>query len=94
MDQFFSVYTFTPWDSFSGETLSRVKLLSLKSIFNSYPIIEPSFFDDLRLNLHEQPKFSMFNTIKRIIGPNKEDYDIKDWYFIWAMDNQNRMFIK
>lgn len=92
MEQFFSVYTFTPWDNFSGETLSRVKLLSLKSIFNSYPIIEPSFFDDLRLNLHKQPKFSIFNTIKRIVGPNKEDYDIKDWFLIWAMDNQKRMF--
>jgi hypothetical protein len=92
MEQFFSIYTLTPWDNLSGDVLSHVKLLSLKSVLNKYPVIDSSFFDDLRLNLHKRGKFSTFNTIKRIVGPNKEDYDIRHWLFIWAMDNQKRMF--
>jgi hypothetical protein len=92
MEQFFSLYTLTPWDNISGDILSHVKLLSLKSILNKYPVIEPNFFDDLQSNLQNQGKFTSFNTIKRIVGPDNEDYDIKNWFFIWAMDNERRMF--
>ncbi len=92
MEQYFSIYTLTPWDNLSGELLSQVKLLSLKSILNKYPVIEPSFFEDLYSNLKNPGKYTSIDTIKRIVGPNNEDYDIKDWIFIWAMDNKSRMF--
>jgi hypothetical protein len=92
MNQFFFIYTLTPWDKFTGEKLSIVKLLSLKCIINKYPVIEPSFFEDLHSNLRNQRKFTSINGIKRIVGPDNEDYDIKDWFLIWAMDNERRMF--
>jgi hypothetical protein len=92
MNQFFFTYTLTPWDKLSGEKLSIVKLLSLKSILNKYPVIEPNFFEDLHSNLCFQHNFTSINGIKRIVGPDNEDYDIKDWVLIWAMDNERRMF--
>ncbi|MFW9948821.1 MAG: hypothetical protein ACFFKA_01690 [Candidatus Thorarchaeota archaeon] len=92
MEQFFSVFTLTPWDNFSGDTLSHVKLLSLKSILKKFPVIESNFFNDLSSNMLNYTKYSSFNAIKRIVGPSNEDYDISNWYFIWAMDNERRMF--
>ena len=31
-------------------------------------------------------------TIRRITGPNAEDYDISTFNFLWAYDDQNRMY--
>ena len=31
-------------------------------------------------------------TIKRIVGPQNEDYDISNWSFIWAFDKDMRMY--
>lgn len=31
-------------------------------------------------------------SIKRVTGPKNEDYDISNWNFLWAFDDQNRMF--
>lgn len=31
-------------------------------------------------------------SIKRVQGPNNEDYDISPWTFIWAMDKDRRMY--
>ncbi|MFX1361794.1 MAG: hypothetical protein ACFE8T_15825 [Promethearchaeota archaeon] len=92
MNDFFSIYVHTPWDKLPNNNLTSVKLISLKSIFKTYPVIEPSFFDDLSSNLSKHNHYSWYESIKRIIGPNKEDYDIKDWNFIWAIDNERRMY--
>jgi hypothetical protein len=92
MNQFFSLYTLTPWDNLSTQTLTHVKLLSLKSVFNTFPVIELSFFDDLQSNLKKSKHYSAFQAIKRIVGPDNEDYDIKNWYFLWAMDKDRRTF--
>jgi len=92
MNEFFKIFTYTPWDGLNSNEISEVKLLSLKKIFNNYPIIEKEFFNDLRLNLKNHPKYSWFEAIRRIIGPEKEDYIISPWRFIWALDNENRMY--
>jgi hypothetical protein len=92
MNEFFKLYTYTPWDGLSTKELVEVKVLSIKNIFNSFPIIEKEFFGDLLLNLTNYRNYSWFETIRRVVGPNKEDYDIKDWRFIWAIDNDNRMY--
>lgn len=92
MNDFFSIYVHTPWDKLPNNNLTSVKLISLKSIFKTYPVIEPSFFDDLSSNLSKYNHYSWYESIKRIIGPNKEDYDIKYWNFIWAIDNERRMY--
>ncbi|MFX1494610.1 MAG: hypothetical protein ACFFBZ_10050 [Promethearchaeota archaeon] len=92
MNDFFSIYVYTPWDKLPNTNLIPVKLISLKSIFKTYPVIEPSFFDDLSSNLSKHNHYSWYESIKRIVGPNKEDYDIKDWNFIWAIDNESRMY--
>jgi hypothetical protein len=49
MNEFFKIYTYTPWDGLSTKELVDVKLLSVKSVFDSFPIIEKQFFDDLSL---------------------------------------------
>ncbi|MHA2393582.1 MAG: hypothetical protein ACXAEX_16720 [Promethearchaeota archaeon] len=92
MSNFFRVYTLTPWDSFNLETLTEVKLLSLKNLFKTYPIIQPEFFDDLLSNLYKFKHYSWIESIKRIIGPNDEDYEIGPWNLVWGMDTDRRIF--
>ena len=92
MSKFFSVFTYTPWDSLKINILTEVKLLSLKNIIKSFPVIEPGFFDDLRSNMYKYSHYSWVESIKRIVGPENEDYDIKPWIFIWGMDYDGRMF--
>jgi len=92
MSKFFSVFTYTPWDNLNPEVLTEVKLLSLKNIIKSFPVIEPGFFDDLLSNLYKFKHYSWVESIKRIVGPEKEDYDIIPWNFIWAMDRDGRVF--
>ena len=92
MSNFFKIYTLTPWDSLNLKTLTEVKLYSLKNIFKTFPIIEPEFLDDILSNLYKFKHYSWFESIKRIIGPNAEDYDIKPWNFVWGMDNERRIY--
>ena len=92
MNDFFSVFTYTPWDNLNTKLLTEVKLLSLKSITKTFPVIEPEFFDDLLSNLYKFKHYSWVQCIKRIVGPNNEDYGITPWNFIWAMDNEGRIF--
>ena len=92
MNNFFSVFTYTPWDNLNTQLLTEVKLLSLKSITKTFPVIEPEFFDDLLSNLYNFKHYSWVQCVKRITGPNNEDYDIAPWNFIWAMDNKGRVF--
>jgi hypothetical protein len=90
MNNFFSVFTYTPWDNLNTEVLTEVKLLSLKSVIKTFPVVEPGFFDDLRSNMYKFNHYSWVECIKRIVGPNNEDYDIKPWIFIWGMDHEMR----
>ncbi len=92
MNNFFSVFTYTPWDNLNKKFLTEVKLLSLKSITKMFPVIELEFFDDLLSNLYNFNQYSWVQCIKRITGPNNEDYGITPWNFIWAMDNEGRIF--
>ncbi|MFX1379319.1 MAG: hypothetical protein ACFFA4_09505 [Promethearchaeota archaeon] len=92
MSNFFKIYTLTPWDSLNSKELTEVKLFSLKDIFKTFPIIEPEFFDDLLSNLSNFTHYIWVESIKRIIGPKAEDYDIKPWNFIWGMDNDRRIY--
>jgi hypothetical protein len=90
--EFFTIFTLTPWDSLNSEALTEVKLLSLKNIFKSFPVIEPEFFDDILSNLYKFKHYTWVECIKRIVGPNNEDYDIKPWNLIWGMDDERRIF--
>ena len=92
MNEFFSIYTYTPWDKLNEDKLTQIRLLSLKSIFKSFPLIEPAFFDDLISNLSKSQLYTKIEGIKRIVGPNKEDYNIGAWIFIWAMDSETRIY--
>ncbi len=92
MSDFFSIYVDTPWEDLKTKHLTQIKLLSLKSVLKSFPVIEEEFFDDLRSKVYNLNYYSFVQCIKRIIGPNNEDYDILTWNFIWAFDNENRMF--
>ena len=92
MSNFFSVFTYTPWDNLNTKVLAEVKLLSLKNIIKTFPVIEPGFFDDLLSNMYNFNHYSWVECIKRIVGPNNEDYDIKPWNFIWGMDHESRIF--
>ncbi|MEE9377390.1 MAG: hypothetical protein V3V33_05065 [Candidatus Lokiarchaeia archaeon] len=92
MSSFFRVFTFTPWDSLNLKSLTEVKLYSLKNIFKTFPVIEPEFFDDLLSNLYKFNHYSWIESIKRIVGPKNEDYDIKLWNFVWGMDSERRIF--
>lgn len=92
MSNFFTVFTYTPWDNLNTKILAEVKLLSLKNIIKTFPIIEPGFFDDLLSNMYNFKHYSWVESIKRIVGPDNEDYDIKPWNFIWGMDQERRIF--
>ncbi len=92
MNVFFNVKLFTPWDKLSSKNLTQVKLFSLKNIFQTFPVIEPEFFDDILSNLYNFKHYSWTECIKRIVGPNDEDYDISSFNFLWACDDQNRMY--
>lgn len=88
----FRVFTLTPWDSLNSKSLTEVKLFSLKNLFKKFPVIEPEFFDDILSNLYKFKHYSWIECIKRIVGPNDEDYDIKPWNLVWGMDNDRRIF--
>ena len=92
MSQFFTLYTYTPWDGLKTNELSQVRLLSLKSILKSFQVIEKEFFDDLKSIINDYVHYSITPCIRRIVGPNNEDYDISSFNFIWAFDDQNRMY--
>jgi hypothetical protein len=92
MNQLFSIYTYTPWDKLNVNKLTKIRILSLKSIFKSFPIIESAFFEDLISNLSKSQHYSRIEGIKRILGPNNEDYDIIPWLFLWGMDTQRRIY--
>ncbi|MFX1387695.1 MAG: hypothetical protein ACFE9M_10810 [Promethearchaeota archaeon] len=92
MSNFFKIYTLTPWDSLNLKTLTEVKLYSLKNIFKTFPVIEPEFFDDILSNLYKFKHYSWVESIKRIVGPNAEDYNIEPWNFVWGMDYDRRMY--
>jgi len=92
VNQFFSIHTLTPWDGLNTNQLTQVKLLSLRSVFDSFPVIEKKFFSDLAKNTAENAHYSWTLSIKRIVGPNKEDYDITNFNLVWAMDDHRRMY--
>jgi DNA-directed RNA polymerase subunit RPC12/RpoP len=92
MSSFFSLYTKTPWDGLKTSLLSQVKLMSLKDLFKSFPVIEQTFFEDVLSNVYNQNHYSWMKTIKRIVGPSNEDYDISSFNLLWAFDNDNRMY--
>ena len=92
MTDFFNIYTETPWDNLKTNQLTQIRIHSLKSIFKTYPVIEPSFFDDLNSKIININHYMWIESIKRITGPKNEDYDISNWNFLWAFDDQNRMF--
>jgi hypothetical protein len=92
MSNFFKIYTLTPWDSLNSNELTEVKLISLKKIFNTFPVIEPEFFDDILSNLYKNKHYLWVESIKRIIGPNVEDYDIEPWNLLWGMDTDRRIY--
>ena len=92
MREFFSVYTQTPWDGQNTNQLAHVRLLSGKSILSSFPVIQEEFFGDLISNIRATSQYTYFKSIKRIVGPEKEDYGISNWYFLWASDRDRRMY--
>ena len=92
MSNFFKIYTLTPWDSLNSNELTEVKLFSLKNILSTFPIVEPEFFDDILSNLYKYKHYSWVESIKRIVGPNAEDYDIEPWNLLWGMDNDRRIY--
>ncbi len=92
MTDYFVIYTETPWDELETKQISQVRLLSLKSVFKTYPIIEEKFFNDLSSKINDYIHYSKMKTIRRIIGPNNEDYSISNWNFIWAFDKKKRMY--
>jgi len=92
VNQFFSIHTLTPWDGLNTNQLTQVKLLSLRSMFDSFPVIEKKFFSDLAKNTANNAHYSWNLSIKRIVGPNNEDYDITNFNLVWAMDNQRRIY--
>ena len=92
MTDFFTIFTYTPWDNLNTNQLTEVRLLSLKSVFKKFPVIEAAFFDDLTSKVNNNNHYYWIQSIKRIVGPKNEDYDISNWNFIWALDDQRRMY--
>jgi len=92
MSKFFSLFTYTPWDNLNTKVLTEVKLLSLKNIIKTFPVIEPGFFDDLLSNMYNFKHYSWVECIKRIVGPDKEDYETAPWNLMWGMDRDGRIF--
>ena len=92
MTDFFMVYTETPWDNLNTNQLTQIRILSLKNILKRYPVVEPSFFDDLNSRILKNNHYMWVQSIKRITGPKNEDYDISNWSILWGFDDQRRMF--
>jgi len=92
MKKLFSVFVYAPWDKVEIKKLTEIRLLSLKSVFEKYPVVESKFFEDLSENISKNMHYSWFECIRRILGPDKEDYKIQNWIVIWAMDLDNRMY--
>ncbi len=92
MSSFFTLYTFTPWDRPNSKKLTQIKLLSLKTIFKRFPVVEQAFFEDLISNIYKKTHYTWMRVIKRIVGTDDEDYNISSFIFIWAIDDQNRMY--
>ncbi|MHA1507941.1 MAG: hypothetical protein ACTSO6_04470 [Promethearchaeota archaeon] len=76
MKELFSVFVNAPWNKIKTKKLTEIRLLSLKSVFEKYPVVEPKFFEDLSENISKNMHYSWFECIRRIVGPDKEDYEI------------------
>lgn len=92
MKELFSVFVNAPWDKVKTKKLTEIRLLSLKSVFEKYPVVERKFFEDLSENINKNMHYSWFECIRRIVGPDKKDYEIQNWNIIWAMDLDNRIY--
>ncbi|MFX1596653.1 MAG: hypothetical protein ACFFBK_11390 [Promethearchaeota archaeon] len=93
MAEFFTVYTLTDaWDNLKTNELTKIRILSLKSVFKNYPVIESAFFGDLSSKVNTYHHYSWIESIKRVTGPKNEDYDITNFNFLWAYDIQNRLY--
>ena len=92
MKELFSVFVYAPWDKVKIKKLTEIRFLSLKSVFEKYPVVESKFFEDLSENISKNMHYSWFECIRRIVGPDKEDYEIQNWNIIWAMDLDNRIY--
>ncbi|MFX0036095.1 MAG: hypothetical protein ACFE9I_10700, partial [Candidatus Hermodarchaeota archaeon] len=80
MAEFFTVYTLTDaWDNLKTGELTKIRVLSLKSVFKNYPVIESSFFGDLSSRVNKYHHYSWIESIKRVTGPKNEDYDITNF---------------
>jgi len=90
--EYYKIFTLTPWDNLKTNELTQIRVLSLKSIFKTYPVIESAFFNDLSSKVNNNYNYSWIKSVKRVTGPNNEDYDISNFNFLWAFDVQNRMF--
>ncbi len=90
---FWTLYTYTPWNSQSQNKLAQVRLMSSKDSFNSkYPIISQKFIKDLYTNISKYKHYSHIKSIKRIVDPSNKDYSIQNWSLLWAMDSKDRIY--
>ncbi|MFW9998990.1 MAG: hypothetical protein ACFE9Q_07340 [Candidatus Hodarchaeota archaeon] len=90
--EYYNIFTLTPWDNLETNKLTQIRVLSLKSVFKRFPVIEPVFFEDLSSKVNTNYQYSWIESIKRVTGPKNEDYDTTHFNFLWAFDVQNRMF--
>ncbi len=89
---YFTVSVLNSWDPKRSSKISEVNLLSLKIILGKFPMIEKQFFSDLRDNLKNKPNYFSLRSIKRIVGPQKEDYELADWTLLWGLDFKFRAY--
>ena len=89
---YFKVTVFNTWDPRGVKISSNVNLLSSKFILGKFPKIENRFFEDLNENIKNKPHYFSQESIKKIVGPEKEEYNILDWVFLWGFDFKKRGF--
>lgn len=87
---YFKVSLFNTWNPRDVKISSDVNLLSLKYILGKFPKIENKFFEDLKENIKKKPNYFSQDSIKRVVGPEKEEYDISNWFFLWGFDFKKR----
>lgn len=89
---YFTVSVLNSWDPIKNNKISNVNLLSFKFLLGKFPKVEYSFFDDLKSNLKSELNYLSLNSIKRIVGTDKEDYELANWSFLWGLDFKYRSY--
>ncbi len=71
------------------EDLKIIRLTDCKTVFGSYTLLKPKFFDDLYKRVTWKRNYQSMQAVKKVTGEDGEDWSSNSWFLILARDKNN-----